>query len=153
MGRALLDGGADIDEIIGEYFSAAYGAAAPQALAFLEELSALSRCDYVNGKGPRQDPDMARRMDRAQALCRAFAVPAPGPADGPVQAGFLTRLGYHAQYAGRLAAALAALARGDGQAGARWDELCRFIGQGETAFQPWLDVYRVIDVTHNYTGF
>ncbi len=153
MGRTLFDPEEDLDGLLEEYFSAAYGAGAPRALSFLSELSELSDCDYVNGKGPRRDPALAGRMERAAALCRAFAA-APPDGCGPVQAGFWDRLGYHARYAGRLAAALAALARGDTDAAVRlWRDLAVFIGANETRYQPWLDVYRALDVTGNYTGF
>ena len=156
MGRALFDGEAGFDALAEEYFSAAYGAAAPQALAFLRALSDHSSCDYVNGKGPRQDAGMARRMEQASALCRRFAAEPlqPCPQDDAVRAGFLERLCYHAQYAGRLAEALAALARGETENAARLrGELAGFIGQNELRFQPWLDVYRLLEITENYTGF
>ena len=156
MGRALLDAGADMDDVLNEYFSAAYGTAAPRALAFLTGLSDRQACDYVNGKGPRQDAAMAERLAGAAELCRRFAAdPVPAdPSDGPVREGFCQRLAYHARYAGRLTGALAALAQGRREDAARlWRELARFAGENERRFQPWLDVYRLLDVTGHYTGF
>ncbi len=148
MGRALLDGSVSADSLIGEYFAAAYGPHAMEALDFLSALSYLSRCDYVNGKGPRTDPDMAARMDGAAELCRRFA---EGHDAGPDS--FPGRLGYHARYAGYLAQALAALARGEqAEANKHWEDMCAFIRENELAYRPWLDVYRVIDVTKNYAG-
>ena len=40
------------------------------AREYLEQLSAWSNCDYLNGKGPREDPDIARRMEEIAELCR-----------------------------------------------------------------------------------
>ena len=149
MGRALLDADADIEELIGEYFDAAYGGGTGEALEFLSALSDLSRCDYVNGKGPRTDPDMAARMEQAAALCERFAA---GHAAAPDT--FMGRLGFHARYAGLLARALESLARGnEKEAAARRRELLAFLRENESAYQPWLDVYRLGEVTARYTGF
>lgn len=156
MGRALLDGSAGADSLILEYFAAAYGPRAGEALDFLSALSDLSRCDYVNGKGPRKDPDMAARMEQAAALCEDFDArsSSAAPPEEPVAAGFWTRLGYHAGYAGRLARALSLLAAGlPDAAHAAWEDMCAFIRGHEMEYQPWLDVYRVIEVTAKYTGF
>ena len=156
MGRALFDGDVSADEVIGEYFDAAYGESAGAAKAFLSTLSALSRCDYVNGKGPREDDNMARRMEQAAELCAAFCVQAPERVQETDEctAGFLSRLGYHAQVAGLFAGALAHLAKGErAQAREGYDALCGFIRVHETAYQPWLDVYRIVEVTQKYTGF
>ncbi len=149
MGRALLDADADIEELIGEYFDAAYGDSAREALGFLSSLSDLSRCDYVNGKGPRTDPDMAVRMAETAALCERFAQGHEAAPDT-----FPGRLGFHARYTGLLAWALESLARGDEEeAAARRREMLAFLRENESAYQPWLDVYRLGDVTARYTGF
>ena len=156
MGRALFDGSVSAGEAIDEYFDAAYGERAGAAKAFLSALSAFSRCDYVNGKGPREDEDMAGRMERAAALCKAFCDQAPERAQETDEcvAGFLDRLGYHAQVAGLFAGALVHLAKGEhAQACERYDALCGFIRAHEAKYQPWLDVYRIIEVTRKYTGF
>ena len=156
MGRALFDGEVSADEVIDEYFRAAYGESAEAAKAFLSSLSALSRCDYVNGKGARADEDMARRMTRVSELCASFCAQAPehGPQTDECVAGFLSRLDYHAQVAWLFSSALAHLAKGEHeQAHKRYDALCGFIRAHEIEQQPWLDVYRIIEVTQKYTGF
>ena len=56
-------------------------------------------------------------------------------------------------YVLKLARALRHLARGeDGRAAEDWDAFRRFICEQEPDFQPWLDVYRVLEVLENYTG-
>ena len=156
MGRALFDGDVSAGEVIDEYFDAANGESADMAKAFLSALSDLSRCDYVNGKGPREDADMADRMERAATLCTAFGNQAPVDESETVAcvAGFCDRLRYHAQVMGLFAGALSHLAKGErAQARECYNALCGFIRAHEQEYQPWLDVYRIIEVTQKYTGF
>ena len=148
MGRTLFDAGADFDALVEEYFAAVYGAGADRARAFLSALSENDLCDYLNGHGPRQDPAAAERAARAAALCREF-LSQPRPEGAAWE-----RLAYHARYAELLATALEKLARGrEAEASAAWRAMADFIRAGELSYQPWLDVYRVLDVTRTYTGF
>ena len=150
MGRTLFDRNADIEELIGEYFSAAYGDRAAIAFDFLAELSRLGSCDYINGKGNRIDSAFATRMDEAAALCKRFLENTPEPESD----GFWTRLRYHAQYVQRFATALSFLAKDDSQAAqSAWREMRQFICRHEEEYQPWLDVYRILEITKKYTGF
>ena len=155
MGRVLLDKTADVDEIIDEYFSAAYGPGWEQAKDCLSGLSQLQICDYLNGKGPRQDPLAAERLDRIEAVCTQYQslLDRRIPGVDRVREGFWTRLGYHLAYTKLLAHAMACLARGEErQSREAWGTLQEFICRGEETFQPWLDVYRVLEVTEKYTG-
>ena len=46
------------------------------------------------------------------------------------------------------------LAKGRRQeAGEKWREMRRYLCSREDEFQPYLDVYRVLEVTQKYTGF
>ena len=48
---------------------------------------------------------------------------------------------------------LKALAEGDqAQADQKWEVLREYICKNEEKYQPYLDVYRVLEVTQNYTG-
>ena len=149
MGYTLLDENADTESLIEEYFQAAYGEGWEAARDYLSELSRLSSCDYVNGKGGRLNPGFALRMEEAQKLCRAFAAVTEG------RAGLYWRLlEYHRRYALGLARALELLAKGENRESRRaWESFGDFIRENEPDFQPWLDVYRVLEVTANYTGF
>ena len=45
------------------------------------------------------------------------------------------------------------LARGENaKSKMAWTAMREFICRGEERFQPWLDVYRVLEVTEKYTG-
>ena len=151
MGRTLLDENADPEALIGEYFQAAYGDGAEDVKAYLSRLSRLSSCDYTNGKGDRVNPDMARRMAEAQEVCREF-----GPTlDAHKEDGLYWKLlDYHREYVLRFARTLELLARGrEAESLAAWRSLGNFICENEPSYQPYLDVYRVREVTANYTGF
>ena len=41
----------------------------------------------------------------------------------------------------------------DTEANAAWNDFTDYICQKEEALQSWLDVYRVIEIGENYTGF
>ncbi len=59
-----------------------------------------------------------------------------------------------AVYMLRASGALELLAEGKaGEGLAAWQALGRLICENEPDIQPYLDVYRVLDVTENYTGF
>lgn len=148
MGRALLDPEADFDAIVEEYFAAAYGEGADTARDCLGKLSRMQLCDYINGKGPRVDEHAAEKAREAGRLCAELAA-AAARYEGP----FWRALGHHARYAGMLSGALELLAQGrDGEAHAAWEAMAGYIRASEREYQPWLDVYRVLDVTGNYTG-
>ena len=151
MGYTLLDDAADTEALIREYFQAAYGTDWERVLVYLSELSRLSSCDYLNGKGDRTDPDIARRMREAQDLCRAFS---PVPEDARAGGHGWRLLAYHRKYALGLARALELLAEGKKQESlTAWRELGGLIRENEPEFQACLDVYRLLEVTANYTGF
>lgn len=150
MGRTLFDETADTEALIREYFAAAYGQSAGEVLDYLGELSHLSSCDYLNGKGPRTDPDMALRMDRI--LRRLQDLPAAQSGEGSPL--FWKLLSYHRDYILALARAMEALSQGNlPQSREDWLVLRELIGRNEPEYQPYLDVYRVLEVTSKYTGF
>lgn len=151
MGYTLLDESEDTEALVREYFQAAYGAYWERVLDYLSELSRLSSCDYLNGKGPRTDPGIARRMAEIQALCREFT---PAPEDGQAGGPGWPLLAYHQEYVLGLARALELLAEGNGRQGLKaWRSFGDLIQRNEPEFQAFLDVYRVLEVTANYTGF
>lgn len=151
MGYTLFDRSADTEALIGEYFQAAYGQDADKVKDYLAGLSRLSSCDYLNGKGDRVDPDIARRMRAVQALCRDFSPLLEAHREGGL---YWRLLAYHQSYVLRMARALELLAEGrEKESYEAWLALKEWICENEPAFQPWLDVYRVLEVTANYTGF
>lgn len=155
LGRMLMDEGLDETALIREYCAAAYGEDWPQVADYLSQLSALSSTDYVNGKGPRRDGEMAARMEAVRALCLDFLPTLDAHrTDGGWLTPFWAVLDYHREYVLRLSQALLALARGDtAGAEADWRAFRQLVCEKEPEFQPWLDGYRVLEVTERYTGF
>lgn len=151
MGRLLLEETADVEDLVEEYFQAAYGGGAGDARAYLSALSRLECCDYVNGKGERVNPQIARNMEKLQQACRDFApVLEAHSGEGP----FWTVLAHHRAYALALARALERLAQGrKAESREAWQALRRLICTQEEAYQPCLDVFRVLEVMEKYTGF
>lgn len=155
LGRTLMDASLDVNELLGEYFSAAYGEDWPLAADFLFQLSGLSSTDYANGKGPRRDGDIAARMDAARELCLDFTstLDAHRTPQG-WKTPFWRVLDYHREYVLKLARAWRCLALGEEEKAAEgWQSVRKLICGNEPDFQPWLDVYRVLEVGENYTGF
>lgn len=154
LGRTLMDEGADVNQLLEEYFAAAYGEDWPLAADYLSRLSGLSSTDYANGKGPRRDGEIAARMEDIRELCLDFAptLDAHRGADGWATP-FWEALDCHRDYVLKLARAWRHLAQGeDGKAAEDWLAFRQFICEKEPGFQPWLDVYRVLEVLENYTG-
>ena len=150
MGRVLFQEDADVESVIGEYYEAAYPGEPELAREYLEELSELSSCDYLNGKGDRENPDIARRMGEIVNLCCQMELVLTAVPDG-IHWKALRR---HNGYILRLAMAMEALASGKTeQARDRYLQMRRFICSTEPEFQSWLDVYRILEVTQKYTGF
>lgn len=155
LGRTLMDQSLDVNSLLEEYFSAAYGQEWPVVADYLVLLSSLSSTDYVNGKGERKDEDMAARMEVVRELCLDF-LPVLDSHRGPNgwATAFWGVLDFHREYVLKLARALHRLAEGnEKRAGESWREFRAFLCEKEPDFQPWLDVYRVLEVTENYTGF
>lgn len=167
MGRMLWNDRQSFEELRDEYFAAAYGPEYEKVEEYLENLSSLSSCDYINGKGKRRRPDLAKRMEKICQCCESFeteqetvrregekgsASERNQEADS-VQDLFWHLLAYHREYVLRLAPAVGYLADGQVEAARKsWQEFREFVCRNEPEYQRFLDVYRVLDVTGNYTG-
>ena len=150
MGRTLFDETADGEQLLREYFEAAYPEQPEAALAHLELLSRLSSCDYINGKGPRVNPDMASRMEAIIRACRETEQRTDLPRTG----GWWPEFHYHNRWIPLLAGALQAMAMGqEEESRKRYGQFRDCICQAEPEFQSQLDVYRILEVTQKYTGF
>lgn len=150
MGKVLFDEAACVEDVIQEYFDAAYPEDPQLARNYLEQLSALSSCDYLNGKGARKNPDIALRMGSLAKICRRMEHILQTAADSP----HWKALCRHNGYILRLAMAMQALASGDQEESSQlYAQMRHYICRTEPDFQSWLDVYRVLEVTQKYTGF
>lgn len=150
MGGILFDESADVEQRIREYYEAAYPDNPQLAKDYLEQLSALSSCDYLNGKGPRENPDIAGRMRKIAELCAQMEETLKSVPDSP----HWKALERHNGYILRLALAMETLASGKQEDSTQlYQQMRTFICQTEPEFQNWLDVYRILEVTQKYTGF
>lgn len=156
MGRMLWDSSLTFDALQEEYFSALYGAHWQEAKDCLEQLSALTSADYFNGIGPRVNPALAGRLHQAAQAADTLKATAGRRA---AEARGLSRtawelLDYHAGYCRLISEALAAQADGrQAEAQQQWLTVMAYIRKNELRHQPYLDVYRVLEVATKYTGF
>ena len=155
MAYTLFDENAVAEDVITEYFAACYGEDWPAVLQYLTKLSDFSDCDYVNGKGERKDTGIAESMEHIKECCTGFAaeILRHKNAEGSYESFGWKLLEYHRNYSMLFADALCALACGEKKsADEKWEKLRDYICEKEPEYQPYLDVYRILEVTKKYTG-
>ncbi len=155
MGQALLDTSITYEELKDTYFSAMFGDGYKQVIEYLEQLSDLSDTDYFNGHGARKQPDKKVRFLHIAQTAMAFLMDIDElHQKDSVYTKNWDFLKFHGRYCILLSFALAALCEGDNVAAdTHFREFCEYINENELKVQPWLDVYRVIEVATKYTGF
>lgn len=160
MGHLLFDGSQSFDALMAEYFDAAYGQNHSKfALSCLTELSALSDCDYFNGKGARKNESATKNYTRMQEKLQQMSAVLAAENETikalpPINRFFLKLLDYHFGYVIHLSKALLSLAEGDKTlADEQFQAFHSYICGHEQDFQPYLDVYRITEVATKYTGF
>lgn len=155
MAYTLFEKNADAGQLLHEYFSACYGQAWQKVLSYLTKLSDLSSCDYVNGKGERVNPQIAKRMEQIAECCLEFEgeIMSHRTTDGQWETKFWEVLEYHRNYILLFSRTLYFLASGEKeQADRMWETMREYICTNEEKYQPFLDVYRILEVTQKYTG-
>lgn len=161
MGQIGLNTSLSFDEVAADYYWAAYGERWAEILDYLSRLSELYEIDYFVGYRDAADPSMAERFEEAIDLVDSFMptiieekekLQWMDPSDGTraVRLRFFEELEYHSVYVRLLTEAmrLRALKEDASQAYAAF---CQYVRQQEPRFQKALDVYRVLEVSHNYT--
>ena len=155
MARALFDSRCPVDEIIREYSMACYGEDWEKVTEYLENLYVPGGCDYVNGKGPRRNAEIAAQMERVKQCCVDFGscLARHRTSSGGWETIFWEVLAYHKRYVELFSETLRLFSSGEEEAaGAEWETLRELICKNERKYQPFLDVYRVLEVTQRYTG-
>lgn len=153
MAQALLDETIPYETMRDTYFSAMFGPGWENAVAFLERLSALSDTDYWNNHGPRCQPALADRFRRIERVAAEFRERIPTGRKKIWKENW-EYLDFHCQYCILLSRALVSLCMGDKKEADRlFADFCAFIRGEELKRQRRLDVFRVIEVATNYTGF
>ncbi len=154
MGLASLDVELTFEQVAEEYYRSAYGARWQEALGYLTRVSELYNADYVMGMGKPQNPDMAKRFEAVLRLADEFAPTIEAAlADGlsPVERRFWEELAYHRDYLTTFTHALLKRAKGEDPT-ADYHAFADLVRRMEPRFQQSLDVYRVLQVTRNFTG-
>ena len=154
MGYALSGLCNDFETFVTDYYRDFYGAFYEEAMAYLKELSSLSHPDYYNNKG-----DRVSKHINADFICILEVLENFLPTLDKVKLSdaFTTHwelLEFHNSYLNRLVKALIKLSSGDfNRANELFTDFAYFIQENEMKFQPYLDVYRLMDISTNYTGF
>ncbi|KEI02365.1 DUF4838 domain-containing protein [Clostridium botulinum] len=155
MGKLLWNTELNYEQIEKEYFKAMYGTRYQKVIKYLKSISILSNCDYFNAIGERFNPELACKFSKIVDLCNDMLPILRKEATSNV--GLVSRMWeeliYHNTYCELLAKALSSLASGKENANDLYNEFITFIQLNETEFQNILDVYRIIEVSKNYTGF
>jgi hypothetical protein len=153
MGRTLWNDGLRFDDLVDEYFNAAFGSDGRLCQEYLAELSALQDVVPVREKGLEVDPQAQIKLQWALKLIQDFQ---------PVITRNLTLpdrcqrkswfyLQAHAELMQRYLRLLSAKAAGEEEAMHRlWEEIKRFAQEQELSLQPVFDTYEFIDSFEHY---
>ncbi len=153
MGMVSLDVGLTFDQVAKEYYQSAYGARWSEVLSYLTRISELYDADYVMGAGGPLNQDMANRFERVLSLVDEFAPTIEEALSGELSAvkrRFWEELSYHKDYMITLTRALLKRAKGEDSV-AEYRAFADLVRRMEPRFQQSLDVYRVLQVTRNFT--
>ena len=156
MGLTLWDKELGFDNLVKEYFEAAYGKNYEAVVSYLTEVSALSSPDYFNAIGPRLNKEMAKNYQKIVSLINEFlnkVIDNLSVVKG-VEHHNWSILAYHREVIHQLANALSLIASGKNEAAeTAWRNFIDFIKLHEKEYQQELDVYRITEVATNYAGF
>lgn len=156
MGLTLWDKELGFDNLVKEYFEAAYGKNYEAVVSYLTEVSALSSPDYFNAIGPRLNKEMAKNYQKIVSLINEFlnkVIDNLSIVKG-VEHHNWSILAYHREVIHQLANALSLIASGKNEAAeTAWRNFIDFIKLHEKEYQQELDVYRITEVATNYAGF
>lgn len=156
MGKTLWNKYLNYDNLKEEYFSGMYGKEWKKVEYYLENLSEYSSCDYFNAKGSRENYELSYKYKISKHLAYNFI--------DEIEKNIINlsgrqkeewkNLSFHREYVIKMSSALHLLSSGDYLNGQRkWKDLLDYIRRTELSIQKNLDVYRVIEVAKNYTGF
>lgn len=156
MGQMLWNRNLEYDELKALYFSSLYGSEWKSVVTYLEKLSDYSSCDYFNSIGDRQNAELSMKYNISSKLAFNFIniLEENVAKNYGIKRDAWRQLGYHREYVIKLANALYLMASGDYLDGQiQWRDFLDYIRNHESDFQPYLDVYRIIEVAKNYAGF
>lgn len=150
LGRALSGFQEDFSDIANDYFKHAYYPHHNLILSYLKEVSSYCDCDYFNGKGCRVNPSISEKYNKLSSCFEKYST----QLEQLPTTLFFNLLRYHNSYGEKLSKALYFLSTGEkNKTISEWNTFIDFIRKQEKNYQAFLDVYRIIEVAQNYTGF
>ncbi|MBP2057585.1 hypothetical protein J2Z60_000756 [Lactobacillus colini] len=156
MGRTLWDKEISYEDLVKEYFSAAFGNEYQDVIHYLDTISNLSSPDYFNGIGNRINKEISKNYHQIYNLANEFldTVIVHLSKSKGVQHENWKILAYHREVLMQLSKALELISNGNSEkAEDAWKNFIDFIKLHEDDFQFPLDVYRITEVATNYAGF
>ena len=155
MGHVLWNKNISYEELKEKYFSGLYGKFTHIIVNYLEEISAFCSPDYFNAKGDRINRVIAERYECLEKIAEKFSVTLNEiENDDEFNKMEFANLSYHREYVFHMSKALKLLASGKtDEAQKNFMELIDGIRKNEMHYQRIFDVYRIIEVATNYTGF
>ena len=155
-GQLLWNSSMEFVQIEQDYYVHCFGSAWKACSRYLKAVSVAFNTDFWNGKRSvdkvRALEDLDAFLENFSALAeQAFAAGSPAQM---CQSRSFEILQAHKEYVALFAKAIRYKLLGqDTEANAAWNDFTDYICQKEEALQSWLDVYRVIEIGENYTGF
>lgn len=157
MGKTLWNKNINYSEVKKEYFSSMYGNDWEKVVNYYEKLSDYSSCDYFNAKGDRENYLLSIKYESAEKIAFNFITEIEKNiknANNQLIKKEWRNLSFHRQFTIKMAKSLFLLSKGDNMlAQMYWKDFLDYIRNNELNFQNNLDVYRIIEVSQNYTGF
>lgn len=164
MGRLLFDKTLTYEEVEEEYFQAAYGEEWKLALEYVHAISRYSNCDYFNGKGPRIQEAVHQNFVLLCEEAKKFQPKIEKVYEDLKQKAtesenvvfFWKLLVYYTEYAELLGEGLKQLSGGNKEEADKvFAQFCQLVREKEkeAELQPYLDVYRLIEIAVNFAGF
>ena len=155
-GQLLWNTGLDPDQIAQDYYRHCFGSSWRACRRYLETVSSAFDMDFWNGKSC---VDKAQALEKLDAFLEEFPslakqALATEPSEQKCQTCSHEILKAHREYVALFAKAIHCKLLGqDAEADAAWKDFTDYICRMEESLQPWLDVYRVIEIGENYTDF
>ena len=162
MGHLLFDKTLTYEEIEEEYFKGAYGTEWKLALDYVHAISRYSNCDYFNGKGPRIQETLHQNFTLLFEQAKKFQPEIKKTyeklkdikTESETVVFFWKLLVYYTEYAKLLGEGLMHLSEGKNEeADSVYAKFCKLVRQNELEFQPYLDVYRLVEIGVCFAGF
>lgn len=155
MGHTLWNKEISYEALKERYFTGLYGKYARQTVEYLEEISALCSPDYFNAKGSRINKQISEGYEQLEQIVGEFGLMLNKmKEDEEGNKREVETLLYHRDYVLGMSGALRLLSSGEwDEAQKRFADIMDRVRKKERHYQKLLDVYRLVEVSTNYTGF